>query len=649
MDTSLADVVNGRGRSSVISQLIARLQTLDDAPEREELARLISVPIPQSDLDPWVHFDPHSRCRTVIHHSSRFEVVVVGWLPGQSSSLHDHGSSTCVFRVLSGEAQERRYLSQRERQPYTQLSYKAQDVARVEPGEAHEVRNPSETAPLVTLHIYSPPLAAAPPLKLRDTENRRHVIIVGGGFSGAVLAAQLRRHTQGEPPRITLIESSGHPGPGLAYRAEPWHLLNARAASMSAFPEEPDHFLKWARRRGHTLERDSFAPRSLYGEYLQEILAQQKGSHLEVIAQRALGLRQTRNCWEVTLGSGAKLVGDVVVLATGHGAPLDPSGLSDAVRLSPFYAPNPWSTDTLAALHPGESVLIIGTGLTMIDLVLSLRARRHAGPIYAFSRRGILPAVHLNHTNVRAAPPLDLPAGTPLRTLVREVRKAIAAALERGEPWQTVIDGLRRSTPQLWHGLSPEDRQRFVRHVRTFWEAHRHRQPPQVAVQIESMLESGQLHILSGHLKNAQLQGGKVGCEITTRAGTANIRVDRVLNATGPGPDLKRCGGKLLRDLIEAGHLTQDLLRLGVRTDEMGRALNAVGQPTHNLYVLGPARRAADWEATAVPELSQQATDLAHHLLEDTVPSSGVPGVSLQALAVTLDVPTHHSVINSEI
>ena len=98
------------------------------------------------------------------------------------------------------------------------------------------------------------------------------VAIVGAGFSGTLMAINLLRH---DGPRAVLVERGGEPGRGLAYgAAHATHVVNARASNMSAYPDDPLHFVRWLERRGIASDGDVFAPRLAYGDYLAELLAE---------------------------------------------------------------------------------------------------------------------------------------------------------------------------------------------------------------------------------------------------------------------------------------------------------------------------------------------------------------------------------------
>jgi uncharacterized NAD(P)/FAD-binding protein YdhS len=312
-----------------------------------------------------------------------------------------------------------------------------------------------------------------------------HLVIVGGGFSGVALAAEIAR--RGAAVRMTIVEGGTRLGRGLAYgTSNPSHLLNTRADQMGLFAADPAHFLRWLRARGRAVHGGDFAPRHLYGEYLEETLLRvctgaSRARLLVEIGTRAIAVTRSAtaapNEFTVTLSDGRALAADAVVLATGHPAPADPFG--GALGGSRCYLHDPWRLDAIAGIPHDEQVLVVGTGLTAVDAVLALEAQGHRGPIHAVSRHGLLPRAHSARRetlpgDLQSALRIDCALGD-LRTMVESLRRTIAAAAERGIGWQAVFDAFRPMVPAVWADFCSRDRQRFVRSIRPFWDVHRHR------------------------------------------------------------------------------------------------------------------------------------------------------------------------------
>lgn len=428
------------------------------------------------------------------------------------------------------------------------------------------------------------------------------VAIVGGGFSGTLLAINLLRHGG---PRATLIERRPPFGKGVAYSAPTaTHVLNVRAANMSAFPDAPSSFADWLGARGQG-GPSTFASRRSYGDYLagllDEAIRDDVSGRLTLVDDNATAATISNDGVAVTLASGKVVRSDALVLATGNLPPHALPGVDEA-EVGEVYVADPWSLDPGTA---GEGpVLLLGTGLTMIDVALSLDDAGFSGEIVALSRRGLLPRVHAPASlgGLPERPPADL------LLLLRAVR---ARAAEIG--WRSAIDELRPFTQDLWRGASPADQSRFLRHLRPWWDVHRHRIAPDVAARIKALVASGRLQIVAGRLGRVD-PGGRT--TFTRRGGnrvsTANFAT--IVNCTGPQGDLTRTDEPLLRGLFDAGLTRPDSCRLGLDVDPDCRLIAAEGSASDRLLAVGPMTRGAFWEITAVPDIRRQAWSLARRL-----------------------------------
>jgi uncharacterized NAD(P)/FAD-binding protein YdhS len=452
-----------------------------------------------------------------------------------------------------------------------------------------------------------------------------HLVIVGGGFSGVALAAELAR--SGAAVRITIVEGGSRLGRGLAYgTSNTAHVLNTRADQMGLFAGDPAHFLRWLRARGRTAHGGDFAPRHVYGEYLEQTLlrafANASRAQLTVeLATRATDItRSTDACsaqrFHVALSDGRALVADAVVLATGHPPAADPFG--GALSRARCYLRDPWRADVIEAIPREDQVLVVGTGLTAVDAVLALEAQAHRGPIHAVSRHGLLPRAH---RAPRESLPGDLHSALrvgcalgDLRTVVAAVRRTVAAAEQRGIGWQAVFDAMRPMVPALWADLCPRDRQRFVHSIRPFWDVHRHRVPPAQATRIAALQARARLSVRAARLLHAMNDGDSIAVDYALQAGGRIVRerYEWVINCTGSS-FARDSRPPLERELVARGMLLPDPLGLGYVTGASGAVVGARGTVA-GLYLLGPACRPHFWEHTAVPELRAQAAALATEL-----------------------------------
>jgi uncharacterized NAD(P)/FAD-binding protein YdhS len=440
---------------------------------------------------------------------------------------------------------------------------------------------------------------------------RRRVAIIGGGFSGAAVAAQLARQGRAAPD-VVLIENRLRFGPGLAYGTkDPAHLLNVRASNLSAFPDEPDHFVRWLGKRGATGKTlpTRFAQRLQYGAYIEDTLRRGRswfGPKLTCVRGTVLRCNPHNDGWSLDLDGGRSIEADAVVLALGNAPPSAPGFFKSAdVPLI-----DPWNADALKHLRHGD-VLLLGTGLTAVDVALSFARMRRKGVIYALSRRGQLPRAHLQNAAPPAPRALDLPL--PLSDALFALRKEAEASGERTEPWQHVVDRLRARTPELWQRLPAAAQQRFLRHLRPWWDAHRHRMAPEIAAQIGLLQREGRLRVLAGEIVAAEQQGPVIHVQHRQRGSMVrhHFEVAGVVNCTGAAMDLSASSDPLVRQLFDDGLVRAHASGLGLDVNAEGQAIANSGAPHATLYALGPITQGVFWESTAIPEIRVRAAAVA--------------------------------------
>ncbi len=458
---------------------------------------------------------------------------------------------------------------------------------------------------------------------MTDRARRPTIAVIGAGFSGSLVALHLLAAGP-SAPRILLVERARGFGKGVAYSTRHGaHLLNVRAGNMSAFPDQPGHFLDWLRYRNETVDASGFVARATYGQYLQDMLSQAaKGSdavgRLVLIADDAVALaHRPEGGFRLTTDVGRSYDVDGAVLAVGNFPPDPPPGVDKELLGSFRFRTDPWAPNALSRIDRGDSVLLLGTSLTMVDVALSLTDQGHEGPILALSRRGLLPRRH--GPVAPPAPPQVPPViGPSLASSLRAVRHAVRTAAEEGRSWHFVIDSLRASTGAYWQSLSAEGRARFLRHLRPWWDVHRHRLAPQVDERLRAMMASGRLRVVAGRLE--QLSAG-AGDDLRLRLRPRgqrmgeDITVRHAINCVGPGGDIAGTRDPLLRGLLDAGLVRPDPLRLGLETDAAARLLDRRGRIVQGLYAMGPIMRGTSWEITAVPDIRVQAQKLAAAIL----------------------------------
>lgn len=438
---------------------------------------------------------------------------------------------------------------------------------------------------------------------------RKHVVVIGAGASGVAAAAALVRRKHA--PRVTLVERAQF-GPGLAYATkDKSHLLNVRASNMSALADKPSDFADWLRSKTGA-DASAFASRGRYGRYIETVLRRSQrraafGGGLQRVRGDAIACRAGSGWWHVTLASGRTLEANGVVFALGN----QPLAAPSAFANTGVAALDPWDADKLKRIGAGD-VLLLGAGLTMIDVALSLATRRRTGAIYALSRRGQTPRMHLDPPRApasAASPQLSPNLSDALHAFRGEVR----AMAERGEPWQLAIDRMRAATPTLWRSLSLEQQRRFLRHLRVWWDVHRHRAAPEIAERAEALRRDGKLRVMAGEVVSAERKGRLIEIYHRQRGSVARHRIEvaAVVNCTGSNLDLTRSPDPLIQQLLTDGLARANPNGLGFDLDVESRVLNARGQVQGSLFAIGPVTQGAFWESTAMPEIRARAAAIA--------------------------------------
>jgi len=417
------------------------------------------------------------------------------------------------------------------------------------------------------------------------------IAIVGGGFSGTTLAAQLLRDADALPS-VVLIERHPSLGRGVAYAtSSEAHLLNVPAANMSAFADDPSHFLCWVQCHfDPDVNPCDFLPRRLYGEYVESVLQEQIRLHpgqFQWKHHEACSITRTCNAAEILLGNGEVIRADRVVLALGNFPASDPPlpGKADDCR---FYIPDAWAADTPERLAQVRHMLLVGSGLTSVDVAVALRARKFQGTIHLLSRHGLLPKGHKP-----ATPCTRISIGAfprTIRGLLRLVRLQVRAGQTQGCDWRFVIDSLRPFTQQIWQSLSNKEQQRFLRHVRPYWEVYRHRLAPEIDALVASQLISGQIQIHAGRITAYRETAD--GVEVTYRDRKSgkleSLLVSLVLNCTGPEVNARKVTNPLVKSLLRQKLACPDPLFLGLWVSDDGALIDGNGIVSDSLYAIGP-------------------------------------------------------------
>lgn len=401
-----------------------------------------------------------------------------------------------------------------------------------------------------------------------------------------------------------IIEQEGTVGLGVAYgTVDDAHRLNVRAANMGALADHPGHFLEWLQQHHPALaDGNAFISRRLYGDYLHQRLSSTVEKHPDSITITR-GTAVAIEGQTVVLQNGSRIEGSDIVIATGNPTPR-------RTGEGPRTISDPWAKGAMEAIGADDTVFILGTSLTMVDVVLGLLKQGWQGKAIALSRRGLLPRAH-TRSHAPASPIPDDALSGPLSKRLHSARK-----LAQETEWQRVMDGYRLLTAALWQDATQAQRARFLRHLRPWWDVHRHRIAPDAHETLEQLREDGRLVVHSGRLQSATHETDTLDIVWTpsprTSTDTGRIHADWFINCTGPAHDV--LSTPLTASLVEADRARLDSLEQGLDLDGNARLLNTSGQPQTHLFALGPPTRAAYWESTAVPDIRQRIEALCNIL-----------------------------------
>lgn len=447
------------------------------------------------------------------------------------------------------------------------------------------------------------------------------VVIVGGGFSGAVFGLKL--HQKCPEWRIVIAEPKKSLGRGIAYGAcGPEHLLNVPVSRMEI--GLTPSFADWLQQRRAAISdalvesrldlAAAFVPRRLFGDYVEERVneALDSKSRAGLSSVRGEVVKLLKDGRGVLLTDGRQISADIVVLAMGNLPPRPPGGPDRWLYDSGFFIPDPWALDAFSDVEPDEPVLLIGSGLTAVDVALRLSQQGFRGPIAAVSRRGLTPRTHAPGGTWPEFLHDKIPASA--RALTRLVRQQIAEAAAKGIVWQRVFDAARPAVPSIWASWNDFNRRQFMRHLRPRWDIHRHRMAPRVSEAFERLQTRGSLDLLSGRIAGYRRAGRFVDVTVRLRGGGERvIQAGHIINCTGPGGEFARTAIPLIAELRERQLVVPDALGVGVETRDCA-VLDAAGMPSSSLFALGPLTRPAWWEITAVPEINLQIDRLVAQL-----------------------------------
>ncbi len=453
--------------------------------------------------------------------------------------------------------------------------------------------------------------------------NPMRVVIVGAGFSGSMVAYHLLSNGS-TIWDITIVDARNENARGMAYDTNSVaHLLNVPARLMGANPTNPNGFYEWLCTSGYKYDPNAFVPRALYQKYLNQIMAEpiahpDYAGRFRFIRAEVVEIKPDDSILTVTLKDRSEIQTDRIVLALGNMPYLTPAPLVTLTN-SPDYHENPWCTRIHSELKDGATIAVVGSGLSALDLILDLESQGFRGNYIVVSRHGLLPKAHpVSHRSMTLSDQsIAAMHNGPLSALREFVRLTYASGLELGD-WVGIIDAVRPEISKIWNSWPITEKRRFLRHLRAYWEIHRHRAPAQSLATLEQLSQSGRLKLIAGRVTSARPNRGGIEIKMQPRGMTQemSVRASRVVNCTGPGADISRQPLPLLSNLFSSGMARPDQLGIGIDSSENGALIDAHGHISSSVFTLGPMRKGTLWESTAVRELRMQALRLCQTLNE---------------------------------
>lgn len=453
------------------------------------------------------------------------------------------------------------------------------------------------------------------------TNSRQRIAIIGGGFAGAVTALKLIEATI-RPLHLIIFESTHELGRGIAYSTRNNdHLINGPARMFGLYPQRPDHLTAWLAQHaaqygwqppnGVAFD-NSFPPRWIFGVYMQAtlqaaLLQDARRVHIEKVKDRVIDLQTADAGYLISAASGDTWRADKVVLATGLFRTTTASTFAIAPGLQddPRLIDDVWHDELWKPVRTDRKLLIIGSSLTALDAMLNAEKHGFSGNYIGISRRGLQLK---GREDADPWPDVLAPDNLPrtLRALLRQVQSARHAIRAGGHNWQRLPGAVRPHLPQLWTHASLQDRQRFLRHLRPYWEISLHRAAPESGYKLEKIIAADRYQQLSGRI--TALRPGpeqKIEVSWTRRSDGVShtILVDRVINAQGYEFDWRKIDDPLISNLLQRQLVQPHETGFGIDADPTtGAVIDSDGRASRHLFAVGHPLRGAVWESNSIPE-----------------------------------------------
>ena len=461
-----------------------------------------------------------------------------------------------------------------------------------------------------------------------QTDSTFSVVIAGGGFCGVMSLVNLIDQSKSKI-NITLI-NKGYPlARGIAYKTySDLHLLNVETRNMSAFHDRPDHFLLWClNQKNINFHKEelpfTYLPRNLYGIYLDEIFEEKIKNipgniTLQIIDDEVTDIEKNNHRLIVKTLSGKNISADKFIVATGNCEPGPPIIKNLAFLKSKNYFSNPWTEKAVLEIEEHQTVLIIGTGLTMVDVIIGLREKNFNGKIITLSPHGYKILPHRKHLPQHYILNELTPPYT-LENLFRLFYKHIREARKHGLSGETVVDAIRLRTQEIWQLLSLDDKKKFMMHLRHLWGVARHRLPIHIHEQIQQLIKEEKLEVIAGRLR--EITENENGFEIKIRKRKDQseliLKAKRIINCTGPETDIRKQKSPLFEALLNKRMIRPDALNLGIETTADGNIIDEKNMVSNQIFAIGSLLKGKLWESTAIPELRSQAHKMAEIILKN--------------------------------
>ena len=436
------------------------------------------------------------------------------------------------------------------------------------------------------------------------------IAIIGGGMSGTFTVFNYIKQCQ-KPTSILWFDFSAKFCKGYAYSSfDNNHLLNVRASNMSAFADEPHHFTNWLKQHDSIYSEHDFVPRKIYGDYVQDTFDKLKTTNpfvtIHQFAEEIISINKNENGFEL-MGS-KKYEAQKILLAFGNFLPAHPSSLSKEFITSKNYFQNAFHAQLIQKFSSAKSIAILGSGLTMIDLCVTLYHHHYRGNIQIISPHAYIPQTQTKFLGKVYPSFIDAKKQYSLLEIFSKVNQQLKIAKKENKNLNSVIDSLRPSLQTLWLQFSLKDKRQFLRHLRHKWGVARHRAPIESMAIFNKLAANNQIQLIKGRISNIETFDSNFEIHYSNLEIKQNVlKSDLIINCTGPESDYTKLTSTLVKQLINSKLIEADELKYGIKAQENG-------QISPDLFTIGPPLKGILWESTAVPEIREQAKELAHKI-----------------------------------